>query len=207
MISGRQPARVAIASAYPSVRAGLRSMLAALEAVEVVADLIDGDFDPPDSPDLLVVDIDPEDADVPAWLAARHPDTAMVLLVDDGLAARRLASETGCGLAILPRDAGPDELVAAVLGALCGLVVLDPAVAPLPASPAVLDEPVETLTDRERQVLSLVALGLPNKAIAVELGISEHTVKFHVAAILTKLDAASRTEAVTLAARRGLLVL
>ncbi len=56
-------------------------------------------------------------------------------------------------------------------------------------------------------MLALVALGLPNKTIAVELGISEHTVKFHVAAILDKLDAASRTEAVAIAARRGLLVL
>jgi len=65
----------------------------------------------------------------------------------------------------------------------------------------------ESLTGREREVLQLVALGLANKAIARRLGISEHTVKFHVAAILTKLGAGSRTEAVHLAARRGLVAL
>ncbi|HMM42300.1 MAG TPA: helix-turn-helix transcriptional regulator, partial [Thermomicrobiales bacterium] len=88
-----------------------------------------------------------------------------------------------------------------------GLVVLDPAVAPLSVAAPLQPDSDDILTDRERQVLALVALGLPNKAIAVELDISEHTVKFHVAAILGKLDAASRTEAVTVAARRGLLVL
>ena len=63
----------------------------------------------------------------------------------------------------------------------------------------------ETLTSREREVLLLVAEGLPNKAIARELGISEHTAKFHVGSLHGKLGAASRTEAVTLATRRGIL--
>ena len=63
------------------------------------------------------------------------------------------------------------------------------------------------LTEREQEVLRLVALGLPNKGIALDLGISEHTVKFHVGSILGKLDAGSRTEAVMTAARRGLLAL
>ncbi len=63
----------------------------------------------------------------------------------------------------------------------------------------------EPLTHRERDVLEWLALGLSNRAIAERLGISEHTVKFHVAAILTKLGAGSRTEAVTIATRRGLL--
>ena len=69
---------------------------------------------------------------------------------------------------------------------------------------AVNDEP---LTAREREVLQLVAEGIPNKQIAQRLRISEHTVKFHVSAIMAKLNAASRTEAVTTAARRGLLLL
>lgn len=207
MGSGRQPARVAIASVYPSVRAGLRAMLAPLDAVEVVADLIDGDLDPPDHPDLLVVDVDSDDPDAPARLAASYPDTALVLLVEDAVAGRQVAAGLSHGTAILAREAGPDDLVAAVLGALRGLVVLDPAVAPLSVAAPLQPDSDDTLTDRERQVLALVALGLPNKAIAVELGISEHTVKFHVAAILGKLDAASRTEAVIVAARRGLLVL
>jgi DNA-binding NarL/FixJ family response regulator len=66
---------------------------------------------------------------------------------------------------------------------------------------------VEPLTPREQQVLELLAEGLPNKAIAVRLGISDQTVKFHVASISAKLGATNRTEAVRLALRRGLLTL
>ena len=66
---------------------------------------------------------------------------------------------------------------------------------------------MEDLTPREREVLRLLAEGLPNKAIARQLGISEHTVKFHVNAILGKLAVASRTEAVVRATRLGLIPL
>ena len=69
------------------------------------------------------------------------------------------------------------------------------------------DELYEALTPREKDVLALLADGYRNREIAERLGISEHTVKFHVGAILTKLGAGSRTEAVTLAARQGLLML
>ncbi len=65
----------------------------------------------------------------------------------------------------------------------------------------------EPLTTREREVLALVAEGLPNKAIAATLGISDQTVKFHVAAIIGKLGAANRTDAVRLAVRRGLVIM
>jgi DNA-binding NarL/FixJ family response regulator len=68
-------------------------------------------------------------------------------------------------------------------------------------------EPVETLTPRESEVLELLAEGLPNKAIAARLGISDQTVKFHVASIGGKLGAANRTDAVRLAVRRGLIAL
>jgi DNA-binding NarL/FixJ family response regulator len=76
-----------------------------------------------------------------------------------------------------------------------------------PRPPVGQGEGVTQLTERELDVLRLLALGLPNKGIALELGISEHTVKFHVGSILSRLNAASRTEAVMLAARRGLLPL
>jgi DNA-binding NarL/FixJ family response regulator len=69
------------------------------------------------------------------------------------------------------------------------------------------DPLVEALTPREREVLALVAEGLPNKAIATTLGISDQTVKFHVAAIIGKLGAANRTDAVKRAVRRGLVAL
>jgi len=74
-------------------------------------------------------------------------------------------------------------------------------------SPAIDEEFQEPLTTREIDVLELLAEGLPNKSIATRLGISDQTVKFHVASICGKLGAANRTQAVRLAVRRGLLSL
>ncbi|MFQ5854450.1 MAG: LuxR C-terminal-related transcriptional regulator [Anaerolineae bacterium] len=110
---------------------------------------------------------------------------------------------------LLLRDMDPEALVAALVAVARGLVALDPMVAAtlLPA-PHLADAPlVEELTPRELEVLQLLAEGLPNKAIAHRLGISEHTVKFHVNAILRKLGAQSRTEAVVRATRLGLIIL
>ncbi|MCO5176546.1 MAG: response regulator transcription factor [Thermomicrobiales bacterium] len=207
MTSARQVARVAIASPYPSVRAGLRAMLTPLEAVEVVADIIGGDLDPSDAVDVLVIDIAQGELAEFEHMSTTLAHAAIVALVDDSDAGRRVLTSAGRPIAILSREAGPSEISAAVLGVLSGLIVLDPTVAPMDTKASPLTDYDQTLTERERQVIELVALGLPNKSIAVELGISEHTVKFHVASILDKLDAASRTEAVAIAARHGLLAL
>jgi len=123
------------------------------------------------------------------------------------------------GWAYLSKEADGQEIAAAVRAAAVGLIVLDRgSLSPLLALAATHNTPPdgappgetpvgETLTAREREVLQLMAQGLPNKIIAARLGISLHTAKFHVASILAKLNAASRTEAVTLGARRGLVVL
>jgi two-component system nitrate/nitrite response regulator NarL len=110
---------------------------------------------------------------------------------------------------LLLRDAGAETLQAALQAIGQGLVVLDPSLAlsPLPVLEPGLDSLVEELTPRETEVLQLLADGLTNKAIAQRLGISDHTVKFHVNAILGKLGAQSRTEAVVRATRLGLLLL
>ena len=107
----------------------------------------------------------------------------------------------------LPADATPRQISAALHAVAAGLAVTTARTKD--ALPADQEEPAseDPLTDREMQVLQLIAGGLPNKGIARRLGISEHTVKFHVGSILGKLGAASRTEAVTLAAHRGLLTL
>ena len=130
-----------------------------------------------------------------------------VFLLDRGEIGAR-ATRGGRPHALLAIDAGGGELVAAVEAVANGLIVTDPRIAARAghayASAAVTSEP---LTNREREVLALVAEGLPNKAIALRLRISEHTAKFHVSQILSKLDAGSRTEAVTRAASQGLLAL
>jgi DNA-binding NarL/FixJ family response regulator len=130
----------------------------------------------------------------------------VVLLADEAQAAEaRLAGARG----LLLRDTGAERLATALAAAAQGLVVLDPSLA---ASLLASRDPssstlVEDLTPREQEVLRLLAEGLPNKAIALRLGISEHTVKFHVNAVLGKLGAQSRTEAVVRATRLGLILL
>lgn len=128
----------------------------------------------------------------------------------------RIIGESGLAFGALLRDATPDEIVPAITAVASGLITLDRRLAsdlfaasqrvaaPATERPATSDEP---LTARELEVLQLMAQGLPNKTIAARLHISEHTAKFHVSAIMMKLGAASRTEAVTRGARLGLLIL
>ena len=129
---------------------------------------------------------------------------AWLLLADAPLAARRmLAMDRAWG--ILPTDSSAEELVAAVHALAQGLIV--------GTKPLLFDADEEALpargplTERESEVLALLARGLANKQIAVALGISEHTVKFHVSSIYTKLNVANRTEAVRAGLRGGWIAL
>jgi DNA-binding NarL/FixJ family response regulator len=125
----------------------------------------------------------------------------VALARDEDGAARALA--LGAQGALL-RDASGRKIAAALVAAARGLVVLDSS---LPLVKRERPVAAETLTRRELEVLQLLALGLANKEIAHRLAVSEHTAKFHVNAILGKLGAASRTEAVVRAAKLGLIVL
>ena len=115
--------------------------------------------------------------------------------------------------AILPRQDTRSEIVAAIEAAAAGLVVLqrDTIVSLLPllssAPRALPDSSHQALSPREIEVLSMLAEGLGNKTIAWRLGISEHTIKFHLSSIFSKLNASSRTEAVTLGIRHGLIMI
>ncbi len=114
--------------------------------------------------------------------------------------------------AVLPRDAQPAEVSAAIEAAAAGLTALGPdeldLLLPAANSSEIEHEPaLEALSAREVEVLALMAQGLANKNIADRLNISDHTVKFHVSSILSKLGASSRTEAVTKGLRDGLLVI
>jgi len=132
-----------------------------------------------------------------------------VSVLADHLPRASLAAALRKGVrAVLPSDVSQDQLVAALEAVASGLVVVHPAdvEAAFPASRP-LAELAEPLTRREREVLQMLAAGLCNKEIAARLAISEHTVKFHVASILGKLGAESRTEAVSLGIRRGLILL
>ncbi|HEY0583084.1 MAG TPA: response regulator transcription factor [Chloroflexota bacterium] len=198
---------VTIVAGLPSVRFGLADMLVAHghtvlgqdESAEAAVWLLD-------APGVAALD---------ALTAHRYSDAprAAVILSDDPSQPAQLARAGLRGWACLARDVDAEQLDLAVRSAEAGLVLLD---LPLAASSLALPvavagptnlPPAEPLTARELQVLQLVAQGLPNKGIARQLGISENTAKFHVASLTGKLGASSRTEAVTLAARRGLILL
>jgi two-component system, NarL family, response regulator YdfI len=138
-------------------------------------------------------------------------EAAVVLLTDHAPRGSPVDAFREGVRAVLPSDASADQLVAALQAAAAGLFVVRASdmQAALPTIPATqsIDELAEPLTRREREVLQLLAAGSGNKEIAARLGISDHTVKFHVASILGKLGAESRTEAVSLGIRRGLVLL
>jgi DNA-binding NarL/FixJ family response regulator len=113
--------------------------------------------------------------------------------------------------AILSRESDAGDILSAIYAAYDGLVLLSIPIAETLAtiysdqSLEAEDELSEEITSRETDVLRMLAEGLVNKDIAARLGISEHTVKFHISSILDKLGASTRTEAVTLGIRRGLI--
>jgi NarL family two-component system response regulator YdfI len=133
----------------------------------------------------------------------------IVLLVEDPAGAWTAASRRAGVRAVLGQDAGAEQISAAIGAATAGLITLHPdALHARAASPRAADVAEDrTLTARQREILEMMAAGLSNRVIAARLGISAYTVKFHVAAILGKLGAGTRTEAVTLGVRNGLISL
>jgi DNA-binding NarL/FixJ family response regulator len=151
-------------------------------------------------------------------LPGSDPFPALLLLSDEAVSSRVMVDLPLRAWGVLPVDASAEELTAAVHALHEGLVVAAPYLlkrmlgsrlrAGEPLSFEAADQAlVETLTARETEVLQHLAQGLANKQIAALLAISEHTVKFHVSSIYAKLGAANRTEAVSIGARRGLILL
>ncbi len=204
------PLRLIVLADDPLARAGLAVLLAGLPGCRVVyqghsellADATDGEVEPADA---IVWDV--------GWDAGREREERLglalpVLALAADAESAAAAWALGC-LSVISRAADEEQLLAAVQATAAGLRVLSPALAgallrgdAAEAQPAAID-----LTPRESQVLALLAEGLTNKAIAYRLSISDHTVKFHVNAILGKLNAQSRTDAVVRATRLGLISL
>ncbi len=207
--------QIVIVAGWASVRAGLRAMLAEAEDAEIVGEAV-GSVEL----ERLLIEAAPEIAlcDTTTADALRVIETlsgegvALVLLDDDRAAYQALADADLPGWACLRKEADRIEILGAIRAAGAGLIALDRRLdflpgAAFPQADAEIFPPNETLTAREREVLQQMTQGLPNKQIAARLSISQHTVKFHVASILAKLGASSRTEAVTTGARRGLVSL
>jgi DNA-binding NarL/FixJ family response regulator len=162
--------------------------------------------------DILVADLESTTAAASMidFLENAPQGAGSVALIDEPDQAW-VRSALGAGInAILARDADPNDLRLAVQASDAGFVLLHPTsvrglimdtLAPEMNGDGIMEE----LTLRESEVLRLVSMGLGNKEVAVRLAISEHTVKFHISSILGKLHAASRTEAVSLGIRKGLI--
>ena len=193
--------RVAVAAPSAVVRAGLEALLRG-----------DPEFAPaePSEADVLLAAAGGDAAE--EWLAGATGDPALVLLADQAGPEFTAAALRAGARAVLPPDATKEEIRAAVHAAAAGLLAVRPQdLEGLLAAPPRDDEPPpeggHPLSPRELEILRMLAEGMANKTIAWKLGISEHTVKFHVAAILSRLHASSRTEAVTTGIRRGLIMI
>jgi DNA-binding NarL/FixJ family response regulator len=203
--------RLYVVARTPMIRAGLRQMLTGGDT-EVVGEAtsltdIEGALD---GVDVLVVG-DTELLEYAARSVVGDGALGIVVLSEDSRPVEVLDSLPLRGWGIIPPDAPASELLAAVEAVAQGMVALSlPVARRLLAHPSSVQalgaEPLdEPLTARELEVLSLLSQGLPNKLIARDLGISEHTVKFHISSIYTKLGASSRTDAVNKGARHGLI--
>jgi DNA-binding NarL/FixJ family response regulator len=154
--------------------------------------------------DVVVEDV-PDAASVELALAQLPGRAPVLALVTQPEHARALVR--GGARGALGRDAASDRLTAASIAVASGLHVFDTDTFPSLLAPGGAPDGAALLTPREREVLEHVASGLSNRAIADELDVSEHTVKFHVRSLLDKLGADTRADAVAKAARRGLLAL
>jgi len=157
--------------------------------------------------DVIVIDSD----SIGDLLPERTSDAAIVLLAEVS-DARSISRLFRSGVRAIPtRESDPDDVISAIYATYDGLVLLSTTAAESLAA-VYGDQPLEAetelseeITSRETDVLRMLAEGLVNKDIAARLGISEHTVKFHISSILDKLGASTRTEAVALGIRRGLI--
>lgn len=212
---------VMVHSANSIVQAGLESIISTHPSLSVVggavrsASLLQRVEEL--QPDVVLLEWLGED-DEPLWetldtLSTRLSHPAVIILADYEEGDRAVDALNKGVRAILPLSASTDEIIATVVAVATGLVVLLPDLLEdlLPQNqqsvPALSTSPIQALTPREIEVLGMLALGVGNKTIASRLTISEHTVKFHVSSIFSKLNVSSRTEAVALGARLGLIML
>jgi DNA-binding NarL/FixJ family response regulator len=206
--------RVFIIAPTPMMRAGLHAMLttASLEAVGE-ATAADGFVEELSAVDVVIVADERQLEEVGRIVTGSRSIALVVLSDNDERPVSILRSFSLRGWSVIPMNAPASQLEAAVIASAEGLIAVpsmagERALAQRSVVEAMnLDALDEALTGREREVLEMVSRGLSNKLIARSLSISEHTVKFHVSSIYTKLGASSRTDAVSKGVRRGLITL
>ena len=205
--------RIMIVDDHAMVRGGLRLFLSNYDDLEVVAEAGDGqeaiDLCPEVQPDVILMDIVMPGVDGPTATARIRRDSPQVQVIaltsflEEDLVQRALAAGA---ISYLLKDVGAGKLAEAIRAAYRGRGTLDPAAAQVIVKAAQRPPPPgQDLTDREREVLALLAEGQTNKQIARRLSLSPGTVRIYVSEILSKLGAANRTEAAALAHQHGLV--
>lgn len=196
--------KVLLVAENPLARMGLSALLSGVSGLAVAGQ---------SSGNQVLLDLDMTKPDVIAWdwnwnaIPDLPSDVPVVALLKEMGQASEAWRAGARGLLLGAID--PDSLCAALTAVAHGFAVVEPALISA-LSQVELSQPeaqVEALTPREMEVLQLLAAGLPNKTIANRLSITDHTVKFHVNAIMTKLGVQSRTEAVVRATKLGLIIL
>ncbi len=200
--------RVTIVSPNPALRIGLRELLSRQPEIKVVAETVDLDHVNENETEVVV------HASVSsARLLENKSNYAILFLTDDVESIRALLYSSARAMGVLSTEATEDEMVAAIFALGEGLWVGAPGLVKSlirfsgRGQSSSDESPIEPLTSREMEVIQLMAQGLANKQIALSLGISEHTVKFHLSSLYAKLGISSRTEAVRRGIELGLISL
>jgi two-component system, NarL family, response regulator YdfI len=206
-----------LAAASTVRRAGLEALLKKTPTIEFAGSLHSplavAQYAAQLQPDVILLDLENSSGSDASPALPRIPGSFPAVALIDQPSADWTAHALRSGVrAILPRDSGMDDILAAIQAAHSGLVLLDPDVTQNLASRVPTQAPqraarLDDLTPREIEVLRMLGEGLGNREMASRLGISDHTVKFHISSILDKLGAATRTEAVTMGIRMGIILL
>jgi DNA-binding NarL/FixJ family response regulator len=203
--------RLLVADDHAVVRAGLRQLAATLDGVELVAEAANGEeavaLCASHRPDVVLMDLEMpvvDGIDATRRITRADPAIAIVVLTSFSDRERILGALDAGAIGYVLKDAEPDALERAVRAAARGEAPLDPR-----AGRAVLQArsqglPLDGLSEREREVLAMVARGLPNKLIARDLSISEKTVKAHLTKVFRTIGVTDRTQAALWAGRNGL---
>lgn len=205
--AAKQPPRCLIVDDHPVVRAGVRAVLeqafddvviADAESIEQVGDVVNGDI-----PDVVIIDPWRPGLDV-GDIVSRLRDQVkapIVVFTSDG-GARLLSEALKAGVkGYVRKDSPSEDLVRAIEAARAGEFYVDPGL----SSTIVLDEGDRTLSARQREILQMLADGMQTDAVAERLGLSTETVRTHTKRILAKLEASTRTQAVAIGIRHGLI--
>ena len=215
--NGSRVTRVLVAAASAVRRTALEALVRKSASLQLTGSLqsahLIAQYAAQLQPDVLLLDLEHEDRapESSAW-ARVQSDVPVVALIDEPSADWTAKALRSGVRAVLPRDSDEKELLSAIQAAQNGFVLMDAAVGKalalrVPAATARGEESMDDLTPREIEVLRLLAEGFSNHELASRLGVSDHTVKFHISSILDKLGASTRTEAVTLGIRMGIILL